>query len=306
MTEHKSYYAIIPANVRYDRELPPNAKLLYGEVTALCNEKGYCWASNNYFAELYGVSKVTVSRWINQLIRKGYLDSEITTKQHSKEIDKRFLRISNPHNKNVNTPTTEKLTPHNKIVNTPHNKKVKGNNKEINNTINNTINPDGLTGIETVSQKTGQKKTPPGSAATPPKSTYQHVIDIHWDWFKERNGGVPPKMDGIEGKGAKQLVAYLETVSRNKAGDDVRLPQDVQKDVCDMFSYILNKWSSLEPFMQKQVKISQINSNITNIINYLKNGTKTQSAHQRKQDRESVVNEGVNIIRDYFAQQKSN
>lgn len=34
MTEHRSYYAIIPANVRYDKRLKPNTKLLYGEITA--------------------------------------------------------------------------------------------------------------------------------------------------------------------------------------------------------------------------------------------------------------------------------
>ena len=64
MEDFKSYYAIIPANVRYDKDLPANAKLLYGEITALCNEKGICWATNDYFAKLYDVSKTSISKWI--------------------------------------------------------------------------------------------------------------------------------------------------------------------------------------------------------------------------------------------------
>jgi hypothetical protein len=95
-TIKKNYYAIIPANVRYDKELTPNAKLLYGEITALCNEKGYCWATNNYFAELYGVSKVSVSTWINQLAKKNYIKTEINYKEGSKEITSRYIIIFLP------------------------------------------------------------------------------------------------------------------------------------------------------------------------------------------------------------------
>lgn len=100
---NKSYYAIIPANVRYDKELTANAKLMYGEITALCNERGYCWASNSYFAELYQASNRTVSRWISQLVDKGYIKIEIIHKENTKEILERRIYISfyKPMDKNV-------------------------------------------------------------------------------------------------------------------------------------------------------------------------------------------------------------
>jgi hypothetical protein len=86
----KNYYAIIPANVRYDKELPSSAKLLYGELTALSNEKGFCWATNEYFAELYGVHNKSISRLISQLEKKGYVkishDDEIVQKLKDKNL----------------------------------------------------------------------------------------------------------------------------------------------------------------------------------------------------------------------------
>lgn len=68
-----SYYAIIPANVRYDKALPAGAKLMYGEITALSNAKGYCFASNGYFAELYGCTPQAISKWIKALEAGGYV-----------------------------------------------------------------------------------------------------------------------------------------------------------------------------------------------------------------------------------------
>ena len=124
MADHRSYYAIIPANVRYDKRLKPNTKLLYGEITALCNEKGFCWAGNEYFADLYCVNKETISRWISDLIKFGYLNREIIYKEGTNQIINRYLRINQ-------YPIDEKR-------NTPIDEKVKDNNTSINNTFNNT------------------------------------------------------------------------------------------------------------------------------------------------------------------------
>jgi hypothetical protein len=92
--------------VRYDKNLPDKAKLLYGEITALCNKEGYCWASNAYFAELYGVTTVSISRLISKLKQAGYISVTLIYKEKSKEVDKRIVRIvqTDPINKNVNTP----------------------------------------------------------------------------------------------------------------------------------------------------------------------------------------------------------
>ena len=73
----KSYYAIIPADVRYDEDLPAGAKLLYGEITALCGKEGHCWASNSYFAELYNKGNRTITRWISALIEQGHIQADV-------------------------------------------------------------------------------------------------------------------------------------------------------------------------------------------------------------------------------------
>lgn len=114
MAEAPSYYAIIPADVRYDQNIPGKAILLYGEITALCNQKGYCWASNDYFAKLYGVNSKSIQRWIKNLEDQGYISREVFYKKGTKEIERRNIRLNTtPHLKN-------KVTPHlkNKADNT--------------------------------------------------------------------------------------------------------------------------------------------------------------------------------------------
>ena len=67
------YYAIIPAAVRYDDRLQANAKLLYGEISALLNDEGYCFSNNAYFAQIYQISERTVTNLIASLQKCGYI-----------------------------------------------------------------------------------------------------------------------------------------------------------------------------------------------------------------------------------------
>lgn len=92
MEEKPNYYAVLPAEIRYDSELKANEKLLYSEITALTNFTGQCYASNNYFASLYQVSPQAISSWINNLKDKGYVDIEYVYK--GKMIEKRIIRIT--------------------------------------------------------------------------------------------------------------------------------------------------------------------------------------------------------------------
>ena len=76
MEKKSNYYAVIPADVRYDTELKANEKILYGEISALSDKFGECYASNTYFANLYKVDPSTISKWINSLKDKNYLEVE--------------------------------------------------------------------------------------------------------------------------------------------------------------------------------------------------------------------------------------
>jgi hypothetical protein len=118
-----NYYAVIPAEVRYSKDLTPNAKLLYAEITALSQKDNTCWASNKYFANLYEVSTVTISRWISSLVKNGFINRNIVYKNGTKEIDKRYLQLCGGGI--------------NKDIKEPINKIVKDNNTSINNTSNN-------------------------------------------------------------------------------------------------------------------------------------------------------------------------
>ena len=214
-TPNKSYYAIIPASVRYDRELTPNAKLLYGEITALCNEKGYCWATNKYFAELYGVSKKSISKWVKALSDRGHIQSKVVRKEGSEEIENRYITIL-PH------PMEQKFNTYGIKGNDPVEQKFTDNN-----TSNTTTN--------TTSNKKKERKQS-GYDVILASVTDAELRDLYYEYIKMRKLIKSPLTD-------RALVMLINKVHTLE-------PQSVERQKRLLETAIMNNWKSVYPLKE--------------------------------------------------------
>lgn len=110
------YYVLLQSHVRYCNELKPIEKIIFGEIDLLCNKKGYCWAWNNYFADLFQISSRSVSRHINHLKSLGFITIKIK-RDDRKMVVKRIIKIANNNiNKTVYTPKQNCLPPIDRTV----------------------------------------------------------------------------------------------------------------------------------------------------------------------------------------------
>ena len=103
-----NYFAIIPAYIRYNKELKFGERLMYGEITALSNKEGYCYAKNKYFADLYDVSQSTISRWISHLAELNSIDVQIIRNERKEIIERRIYIKDTPYMQNNQYPIRKK------------------------------------------------------------------------------------------------------------------------------------------------------------------------------------------------------
>lgn len=75
-TEKKSFFAQIPSVVLCDSRLSSTAKLVYGEIFALANEKGSCYPSNAYLAAMLGITPRQISQCISALKQLELIEYE--------------------------------------------------------------------------------------------------------------------------------------------------------------------------------------------------------------------------------------
>lgn len=106
---------------------------MYGEITALTNRNGYCFATNKYFAELYNVTIETISRWISHLQRLGFIKVEIIKSDKNEILERRIFIIDNSSNNAFlsNTYCQNNQYPYRQNNQYPIDEKVKENNINI-------------------------------------------------------------------------------------------------------------------------------------------------------------------------------
>ena len=78
MSDKPGYYGIMPATVRYSKKINSFCKVLFTDITALCNKNGFCNAKNSTLADWHGVSDSTISKSITMLSKAGFLKVVIT------------------------------------------------------------------------------------------------------------------------------------------------------------------------------------------------------------------------------------
>lgn len=104
------YYAVIPSTVLFNEKLKANEKLLYAVITVLANKEGYCFASNNYLAELFNAKPHTISNWISNLNKLNFVCVEIIKNDKNEIVQRRIYPNDTPYTIKMTYPYVTEMT----------------------------------------------------------------------------------------------------------------------------------------------------------------------------------------------------
>lgn len=109
----------IPIEILTDEKLSDKEKIIYAIILYLSKENSYCYLTNKTISELLNVSITQVSKLVNSLKYKKYIDIELIYKENSKQVEMRKLipinkntyltKVKYPLQQNFNPPIEEKF-----------------------------------------------------------------------------------------------------------------------------------------------------------------------------------------------------
>lgn len=91
-----NYWAVITAPILESKAVSDGAKLFYCEVSRRTNQRGYCWASNETLASELGLGERTISRYVSELERAGFITTEQVGVSDRKRRHERRIRLAVP------------------------------------------------------------------------------------------------------------------------------------------------------------------------------------------------------------------
>ena len=108
----------LPIELLKDKSTTMQEKLILVEINQLSMLDKGCIASNNHFAELFGIKKESVSRSISSLENKGYITTKIKDGSRNHERTITINKMLFEYKQNVISPLTNCLeTKENKTIN---------------------------------------------------------------------------------------------------------------------------------------------------------------------------------------------
>lgn len=173
------YYAVL-GRVRYDSNIPPMARLLCAEISALISPEGYCWASNGKFADLYAISESQVGRHLQALEKAGYITRRVIRDPESHEVTQRRIYLCEAAGQVMTPPRKNAESSPQKCIDPP-----RKNERETNLSITNIppISPKGDGTPET--KKKGRRK---------PKQTGAEAWAVLGEWSKSKSRSVRDRL----------------------------------------------------------------------------------------------------------------
>ncbi len=83
----------IPKEIWHLKDLNITEKIVLSVVNTLSEQDDGCFANNEYFAQLLNLSKGRVSKIINLLVKKGYLETNFSYYSEMRKVEKRKIKV---------------------------------------------------------------------------------------------------------------------------------------------------------------------------------------------------------------------
>jgi len=131
-----------------------------------------------------------------------------------------------------------------------------------------------------------ERKTTLKRTVKPANTLYSKMIE-EYDVFCQHKTGVGCKIDGAQGKSMKRIIKFLETQCKNK--DKMLENEELNNRVLQAWQYILKNWDKLDDFNRGRIKLTEIDSNMLNILSKLKE----QPINKKQKQRNEQINKAI-------------